>query len=228
MNFQFSPFRIKLRNSPGSKKIPDDFPVDYALLNRGTITKGEKIMKRTILVATFIMTALSVCILGQTPSKKSDKVEKTKNEVIALADAFFKASAKMDAEAMERILSDDYVSIESIDSVDNDMSGIPMGKDLLIRFFKEGSPGGLRLAAIQMDETFKAVRVYGDTAVLVTKITLKWQGSREELAKKYKFMPKNDDFTVTLVAVKKNGAWQIVSKHQSEFKLVGRETPNPN
>jgi hypothetical protein len=185
-------------------------------------------MKRTILVATFIMTALSVCIMGQTPGKKSEKDEKAKNEVIALADAFFKASAKMDAAAMERILADDYVGIESIDSVGSDMSGVPMGKALLIRFFKEGSPDGPRLAAIQMDETTRAVRVYGDTAVLVTKITLKWPGSREELAKKYKFMPRNDDFIVTLVAVKKNGAWQIVSIHQSEFKLVGRETPNPN
>jgi hypothetical protein len=190
-------------------------------------------MKRTIMVATFIITALSVCILGQTPGKKSDKDEKAKNEVTALADAFFKASVKMDAETMERILADDYVRIESFDVVDNDVntigiSGIPYDKDFLIRLFKGASPDGLRLAAIQMDETTKFVRVYGDMAVLVTKITLKWQGSREELAKKYKFMPRNDDFIVTLVAVKKNGAWQIVSTHQSEFKVKGRATPNPN
>jgi hypothetical protein len=194
-----------------------------------SIIKGEKIMKRTILVATFIMTALSVCILGQTPKQKSDKDEKVKNEVIALADAYFKASVKMDAEAMNRILSADYVSIESADVVGDDTTtGIPIGKDLIIRLFKEAPPDGLRLAAIQMDETTAFVRVYGDTAVLVTKITLKWQGAREELAKKYKFMPRNDDFIVTLMAVKKNGAWQIVSKHQSEFKVISRETPNPN
>ncbi len=186
-------------------------------------------MKRTILVATFIITALSVCILGQTPSQKSKKDEKAKNEVIALADAYFKASVKMDAEAMDRILADDYVGIESSDVVGDDISmGIPHGKDLLIRLFKEVSPGDLRMEAIQMDEYIKSVRVYGETAVLITKITLKWQGSREELAKKYKFMPKNDDFIVTLVAVKKNGAWQIVSTHQSVFKVIARITPNPN
>jgi hypothetical protein len=207
--------------------LPKTEPVNY----HESIIKGGKIMKRTILVATFIMTALAVCIMGQTPGKKSDKDEKAKNEVNALADAFFKASVKMDTEVMERILADDYVQIESVDSVGNDMpatSGIPYDKDFLIRIFKGASPDGLRLAAIQMDETTKSVRVYGDMAVLVTKITLKWQGSREELARKYKFMPKNDDFIVTLVGVKKNGAWQIVSTHQSEFKVIGRATPNPN
>jgi hypothetical protein len=187
-------------------------------------------MKRTILVAMFMITALSVTIWSQTPRQKSDKDEKAKNEVIALADAFFKASVKMDAEAMDRILADDYVKIESFDDVGNEisMTGIPIGKDFLIRLFKGASPDGLRLAAIPMDETATFVRVYGDTAVLVTKITLKWQGSREELAKKYKSMPKNDDFIVTLMAVKKNGAWQIVSTHQSEFKVESRITPNPN
>ena len=187
-------------------------------------------MKRTILVATLMIIALSAAIWGQTPSQKSDKDENAKNEVTAIAEAYFKASVEMDAVAMNRILADDYINIESSDDVGNDisMTGIPMGKDFLIRLFKGASPDGLRLAAIQMDETTKSVRVYGDTAVLVTKITLKWKGSREELAKKYKSMPKNDDFIVTLVAVKKNGVWQIVSTHQSEFKVESRITPNPN
>lgn len=187
-------------------------------------------MKRTILVAAFMITALSVCILGQTPSQKSEKDEKAKKEVIALADAYFKASVEMDAEAMDRILADDYVTIESSDVVGDvkPMVGIPYGKYLLIRLFKEVSPGGLRMEAIQMDEYIKSVRVYGETAVLVTKITLKWQGSREELAKKYKFMPKSDDFIVTLVAVKKDGTWQVASIHQSEFLLTVQEsTTNP-
>jgi hypothetical protein len=190
-------------------------------------------MKRVIIVSTLILTALAVCITGQTPGKKSDKDEKEKNEVIALANKFFKASVKMDAEAMDRILSDDYVNIESQEVVSSDISndistGIPMGKGLLIRSFKEGSPDGLRMEAIQMDENVRSVRVYGETAVLVTKITLKWQGSREELAKKYKFMPRNDDFIVTMVAVKKNGTWQIVSTHQSVFKVIARISPNPS
>ncbi len=188
-------------------------------------------MKRTILVATFIITVLSVCILGQTPSKKSDKDEKAKNEVVTLAEAFFNASVKMDAEAMERILSDDYKGIESSEDVGDFSSyGFPTGKDLLIRFFKEARQNGqegLRLEAIQMDKDFTSVRVYGDTAVLITKITLKWQGAREELAKKYKFMPRKDDFIFTLVAVKKNDAWQIVSKHQSEFQIKAYRSPDP-
>ena len=186
-------------------------------------------MKRTLLAAAFIVTALSVGIPGQTSEQNSGKDEKAHNEVIALADAYFKASVKMDAEAMDRILADDYIRIQSIDFVGNDIStGLPIGKDFLIKLFKGASPGGPRLEAIQMDEIIRSVRVYGETAVLYTKITLKWQGSREELVKKYIFMPKDDDFIVTLVAVRKNGAWQVASTHQSVFKLIGRETPNPN
>jgi hypothetical protein len=185
-------------------------------------------MKRTILFATLIITALAVCIFGQTPGKMSAKDEKAKDEVIALADAYFKASVKMDAEAMDRILSDDYVNIESSAAVGADTTyGIPINKDYLIRLFRSASPGGLRMTAIEMDEATKLVRVFGDTAVLVTKITLKWQGAREELARKYKFMPISDDSIVTLVAVKKNGTWQIVSTHQSEFKVTARIVPNP-
>jgi hypothetical protein len=185
-------------------------------------------MKRTILVAMFMITAFSVSFMGQKTDKKSEKDEKAKKEVIALADAYFKASVKMDAETMERILADDFVSIESSDDESSDMTGTPIDKGFLITLFKGASPSGLRLADIQMDEIVKRVRIFGDTAVLYTKITLKWQGDREELAKKYKFMPKTDEKIVTLVAIKKNGTWQIITTHQSVFRLIARETPNPN
>lgn len=188
-------------------------------------------MKRTIIVAALIITALSFGILGQTPRQNSNKDEKAKNKVIALADAFFNASVKMDAQAIERILSDDYKGIQSSEDVgDYSSYGFPIGKDLLIRFFKEARQNGqegLPLTAIKMDEDFTSVRVYGETAVLVTKITLKWQGSREELVKKYRFMPRKDDFIVTMVTVKKNGDWQIAATHQSEFQIKARLSPDP-
>jgi hypothetical protein len=173
-------------------------------------------MKRTILVAMLMITALSVCMLGQTPSQKSDKDEKTKNEVIALAKAFEVAVAKRDAAAMERILADDYKGISS--------SGFPVDKYFQLSVFKVPVTGGPPLEAIDLDEDSTSVRVYNETAVLITKVTLKWQGSREELAKKYKMMPKRDDFMMTFVAVKKNGTWQIVSTQETELVLEGQES----
>ena len=166
-------------------------------------------MKRTI-SATFIMIALSAFIWGQTPTRKSDKEEQAKNEVIALANSYHDALVKRDAAAMELILADSYVDISA--------NGMPTTKFLMLRMCRELPPNAPRLESIDLDENFTIVRVYGETALLVTKVTLKWQGSDEELNQKWKLMPKGDTFMMTLAAVKKNGVWQVVSTHESEYE----------
>ena len=177
-------------------------------------------MKRTLLIAALMITALSVCIAGQTSKQKSGKDEKAKNEVLALAREYADAFVKKDVTTLERILRDDYVHISS---------GLPQPKFLLLRFFNENGISNLpSLESIDFDENYKFVRVHGETAVLVTKITLKWQGSKEELLKKWKgVMPECDSYFVTLVAVKKNGVWKIISTHSSEYAVVIRVSPPP-
>lgn len=122
---------------------------------------------------------------------------------------FANALVKKVASTLKRILADEYGDIST--------TGMPTTKVLMVGFFKELPADYPRLEAINFDDVLTHVRVYDNTAVLVTKITLKWQGSKEELAKKWgSMMPMGDSYIVTLVAVKKNGSWQIVSTHESE------------
>ncbi len=183
-----------------------------------TINREEEIMKRTIIAAAFIITALSVTIFGQTSDKKSDENDQAKKEVIALAKEYANALVKRDSAALERILSDDYGDIST--------EGVLTTKAIMVRMPEEFMPNAPRLEAVNFDELFTYVRVYDKTAVLVTKINLKWQGSKEKLAKKWKStLPMSDAYVVTLVAVKKNGTWQIVSTHESEYLVKTQATP---
>ena len=167
---------------------------------------GGEIMKSIIIVAAFILTALSATILGQT----SDKNEKAKNEVIALANEYANALVKRDTVAVERILADDYGDVST--------TGLVTTKFLMLRAFKELPADVPRPEAVNLENT--VVRVYDNTAVMVTTITLKWQGSKEELAKKWEsLMPMRDTYKVTLVAIRKNKTWQIVSTHESELVI---------
>jgi hypothetical protein len=165
-------------------------------------------MKRIIILVTLI-TASSVSVLCQSSGSKSAGNEKAKKEVIALANEYATALIKRDATTMERILSDDYVDL---------YKGMPMTKFLMIRFCKEMEADAPRPEAINLNENLNIVRVYDNAAVLVTRITLKWSGSKQELAKKWGYMmPMFDEYLVTLVAVRNGGNWQIVSTHESEW-----------
>jgi SnoaL-like protein len=164
-------------------------------------------MKRTMIIAALIIAA-SVFVNGQASDARSDKDNKTKREAAAIAAEFTDALVKRDIHTMERILSDDYGDVSN---------GLPTTKSLLIRAFKEQPTDAAQLAAIDLDPNWNVVHLYGDTAVIDIKADLKWKGSKE-LAKKWGFIwPVSDSDVVTLVAVKRNGGWQIVSTHASEF-----------
>jgi hypothetical protein len=169
-----------------------------------TIKKGSKIIKVTIVVAAFMMTILSGFTLGQT----SDKNAQAKNEVIALANEYARALVKQDSAAIERILAEDYGDVST--------TGLLTTKSLMLRSFKELPAEVPRPESVKLENT--VVRLYGNTAVMVTTINLKWQGSKEELAKKWEsLMPMRDAYMVTLVAVRKDKTWQIVATQESEL-----------
>ena len=173
-------------------------------------------MKRTIILVILTM-ATSVSAFGQASGNKPDKNDQAKKEVVALATEYANALVKRDVATAERILSDDYVDIST---------GMPTSKFLTIRAFKELPADFPRPEAINLDDNLNIVRVYDNAAVLVTKITLKWQGSKEEPAKKWgSMMPMSDAYAVTLVAAKKNGHWQIVSTHESTWTDKVQESP---
>ena len=179
---------------------------------KSTITIGGEIMKRTIIFAALLMIAASVTIISQTSDKKSDKNDKAKKEVIALVTEYNNALLKQDAAALERILADEYRGISQ--------NGFPTNKTLTIRFSKETLPDDILQEAFNLDDDFTDVSIYGNTAVLVTKLDVKWRKGKEELVEKRKsIVPTGDSYIVTFIAVKKNGNWQIVLTHESIFDL---------
>ena len=168
-------------------------------------------MKRIIITLALVI-ATSVTVFGQTSDKQSDTDERGK-AVVALANEYAKALVNRDVATMERILAPEYVSIAPED--------IPYTKHLVLRLFKELPANAPRLEALEVDPT--VVRVYDNTVVVLANIYLTWHGSKKEAAKaKQKIVPRGDaNYIVTLVAVKKDAQWQIVSTHVSKGVKVG-------
>ena len=152
------------------------------------------------------MVAASNFVFGQSSGKKSDKVNNAKEQVMALAATGINALVKKDFAVLERILSDDFYDISP--------TGSPTSKNLLVEYFKVNAARPPELEAI--DLSYSVVRIYDNTAVLRTVVTLKWSGAVEQAAK--------DQYYVTLIAVKKKGIWQIVATHESpNVALKGKE-----
>ena len=169
-------------------------------------------MIRAIILAAIFMTTWAV-VFGQSAGKKPDKDDLAKKAIVALAREFADALVNRDAVAADRILEEDYMDFSN---------GIPNTKFLLLRALKELPANYPRPEAINLDDSLNLVRFYDNTAVLRTKITLKYHGSKEDLDKKWKMLlPMFDEYAVTLVAVKRNGNWQIVSTNESvwDFKF---------
>jgi hypothetical protein len=158
-------------------------------------------MKRTIIIITFIIVA-SISAFGQTPDKKSDKTSKAKEQVTALAVELANALVKGDTAALERILSVDCGTIGP--------GGLPLNREMVIRYFKvnENNASVPKLVAIDLGES--SIRIYGDTAVMEVASVVKWRTPDNETGKK--------TYMATLVAVRKNGNWQFVATHYSEFE----------
>jgi hypothetical protein len=174
----------------------------YAQYNIG-IKKKLKIMKKMIVhVALIIVTSVSV--FAQMPSQKSDKTDKIKAQVMALATEWANAKVKGDTATLERILSDDFSEIYDL----------PASKKLLIDSFKlnANNPDIRKLTAIDFDTSLDSIRLYDNVAVMIFPAKVKWSGGK-------KGQPGEGNFMHTLVAYKKKGQWQIVVIHYSEYKI---------
>ncbi len=156
-------------------------------------------MKKTIIITALIIAA-SISVFGQMSDKKSDKTSKAKEQVMALATELANALVKGDTAVLERILSDDYADVAP--------NGFPTTKKLLIDFFKLNA-NNPKLEAINLRDSY--VRIYGDTAIIVVPATAKWRRANNQT--------EEQNYTATLVAIKKNGNWQFVAAHYSEVKV---------
>lgn len=168
-------------------------------------------MKRTIIIVALIIIA-SISAFGQMSDKKPDKTSKAKEQVTALATEFANALVKGDTATLERILSSDYVDVNP--------DGFPTPKKLYIDYFKvnANNANGYALKAINIDFSLSSsIRIYGDTAIMVVLATPEWRGANNQT--------KNQLYTATLVAIKKNGQWQFVAAHYSEIKFQETKPP---
>jgi len=158
-------------------------------------------MKRTIIILAFIIVA-SISALGQTSDKKSDETSKAKEQVTALAVELANALVKGDTAALERIFSDDLEAVG--------LGGFPENREMLIGYLKVNANNASvpKLTAIELGET--SIRIYGDTAVMQFAPVAEWRTPNNQTRK--------ETYTATLVAVRKNGNWQFVAAHYSEFE----------
>ena len=149
------------------------------------------------MLATFVALSAS---LGQTqtPEKKVEKVQPTaekvstsnaEQEVAQLADQYIAALKGKDMKALESIWGDDLTFINP--------GGVVLTKAQRLADIQSGAN---RFDSLEASD--RAVRVYGDVAVMTSLTTMKGQYGGQEASGQYR---------VTNVFAKRGGAWQIVS-----------------
>lgn len=149
-------------------------------------------MKTLILL--ILLFAATISGVAQMSDKKS--MTKTEEQVNWLAGELARIAVKRDASALENILADDYAGMDF---------GMMFDKPQLIAIYKNQPATALKIESVERQES--KVRVYGDTAVLTARAISKERLPSGETATMPNFF--------TMVAVKKNGRWQIVSTHVS-------------
>jgi ketosteroid isomerase-like protein len=156
-------------------------------------------MQKTIFMAVIVIAA-SLSIFGQTTDTKSSKMSKTEQDLTALTTEYANALVKRDTAVIERSLADDFMDISP--------TGVMTSKSQLVDAFKNPvSPTAGKLEAIEASDS--KIRVYSDAAVMTARVTWRGQTAKGEAY--------NVVRSVTLVAVKKNGRWQIVSTQESSI-----------
>ena len=164
-------------------------------------------MKRKIMLINTILILMSLSIFGQT----TDKMDKNQQAVMAVANDFANAVVKRDSNAMERLLDDDYLQVFS-------SRGTVVTKSELVNGYKNPASGNTETEGV--DITSPKVRIYGDTAILVSGFTIRSKSAEGESV--------NQDFSGTMVLVKKIGQWKVASIHGSYIPPVPTATNSSN
>jgi ketosteroid isomerase-like protein len=164
-------------------------------------------MKRKIMLISAILILMPLSIFSQ----MTDKMDKNEQAVMAVANDFFNAAVKQDANAMERLLDDDYLQVFS-------PRGTVVTKSELVNGYKNATPGNLETEGV--DITSPKVRIYGDTAILVSGFTIRSKSADGKSV--------NRDFSGTMVLVKKKGQWKVASTHGSYIPPVPTATNSSN
>jgi uncharacterized protein (TIGR02246 family) len=145
-------------------------------------------MKRTLVMAVLVIAASSLA-LGQTSGKKAGQSGNTEQAIRQLISQLSNALMKSDTAALDRLWADDYTFTNP--------SGVVQTKAQRLAELKSGD---LKFESFSTDDV--QVRVYGDTAVVTSRATLKGQRQGQDISGQTRG---------TSVYVKGQGRWQLVA-----------------
>jgi len=145
-------------------------------------------MKRMVIAVCVAVLFFGVAIPAQT------KTESMEQELIKLENEWGEAVVKRDTASFDRIIADDYTGI-------NDGSVFAPTKAQYIEYVKSSKEEMLSFVADEWK-----VRVYGDAAVVMARVTIKMRSAGKEMTYQSRF---------TDTWVKRAGRWQCVAGHNS-------------
>ncbi len=158
-------------------------------------------MKRIFIIVMIAIAASSI-IFGQVNNKKNTRSSTIKQqnksveqELMQIEREWVQISVNHDASALDRIEADDFIYT----GVDGTL--VTKAQDI-----SDITSGNLTAESANIEEM--KVRVYGDTAVVIGRLTTKGQYKGKDFSGQYRF---------TDVFVKRNGKWQAVASHASSI-----------
>ena len=148
------------------------------------VLKREQVMKHILALVVLAGVALSPAT-GQTRNSKAER------ELLKLQREWLDAYQKHDAAALERIEADDFTLTEADGQVTTKPEDVAS-----IRNAKPPQP----------DDSFDAedvqVRLYGDTAILMGRVILKYRNKGQMVVERYRY---------TDTYLKRRGRWRVVA-----------------
>ena len=153
-------------------------------------------MNRIFLIA-FALLLLSTAVLTQA-NKQASKTTRIEAELMQIEREIGDANVRRDKAYFEKIEADEFIFTDSGGGLTNKTEDVSS-------FDKPA--GETKLVSYTPDEM--KVTVYGNTAVVMGRVTSVYRGPKGEATIRNRF---------TDVFVKKNGRWQIVAGHSSRLR----------
>jgi ketosteroid isomerase-like protein len=159
----------------------------------------EDVMKRVpapkrLAAGAWLLVAASCLALGQESTQQARQRDADEQEVLRLDRELLEArqqATKGDTTMLNRILADDFIATSLRGRVANKA-----------QYLKYSARPNLSFRNFNADEV--KARLYGDTAVVTGRTTVKGRDQGEEF---------DTQFRYTRVCVKRDGRWQIVTSH---------------
>jgi ketosteroid isomerase-like protein len=174
----------------------------YSLGKPGVLNMLMKSVTKLIV----IMAVTSSFAFAQSSKNRRAKIDNAEQEIKKLERERFNAYLKLDASALERIMSDDYTSVYA--------DGQLVTKAQEIEGIKSAPTGTLSSVSATIDQL--SVRHFETSALLIGRLMIKGKIIWSE-----KDININAAFRYTAVYVKKQGHWRVVA---SQFTKIDEST----